>query len=246
MKYIREFENHSQYQTYTADTSNFILPNVSLCVQENEVHYKPIDPYNGHEYVEIGGLKWATMNVGATVVSDYGLHFQWGDTQGYTASEVGSGEGQKYFGWADYKYNSGGTNPSASDMTKYNSTDTLTTLSAADDAVAVAWGGNWRMPTKAEFNELLNNTNKQWTTVNGISGYTFTDKTDASKYVFFPAAGNYYDGSMNNVGKFGNYWLSSLSASDAMRSSALDIHNGYCFINSYTRQFGFSVRGVVG
>ena len=41
MKYIKEFENHSQYQTYTADTSNFILPNVSLCVQENEVHYNP-------------------------------------------------------------------------------------------------------------------------------------------------------------------------------------------------------------
>jgi hypothetical protein len=35
---------------------------------------------NGHDYVEIGGIKWATMNVGATKVTDVGLYFQWGDT----------------------------------------------------------------------------------------------------------------------------------------------------------------------
>jgi hypothetical protein len=33
------------------------------------------------------------MNVGASSVTDTGLYFQWGDTQGYTASQVGSGEG---------------------------------------------------------------------------------------------------------------------------------------------------------
>ena len=83
---------------------------------------------NGHEYVEIGGLKWATMNVGATGITDYGLYFQWGDTQGYTASQVGSGTGQKYFGWADYKYGNGTSSPGTKGMTKYNSTDGLTTL----------------------------------------------------------------------------------------------------------------------
>lgn len=83
---------------------------------------------NGHDYVEIGGLKWATMNIGASQSSDYGLYFQWGDTQGYTASQVGSGEGKKYFGWADYKYGNGTSSPGATGMTKYNATDGLTTL----------------------------------------------------------------------------------------------------------------------
>ena len=41
MKYLKSFENHSQYESYTADTTNFIKPNVSLCVNENEVHYNP-------------------------------------------------------------------------------------------------------------------------------------------------------------------------------------------------------------
>lgn len=38
---------------------------------------------NGHPYVDLGlpsGLKWATMNVGATTETDYGDYFQWGST----------------------------------------------------------------------------------------------------------------------------------------------------------------------
>ena len=33
---------------------------------------------NGHEYVEIGGIKWATMNVGASSETDYGNYYQYG------------------------------------------------------------------------------------------------------------------------------------------------------------------------
>ena len=48
---------------------------------------------NGHEYVEINGKKWATKNLGATTITDPGFYFQWGDTQGYAASQIGYGEG---------------------------------------------------------------------------------------------------------------------------------------------------------
>jgi len=37
-KYLRKFENHTQYEEAR---QNLVLPNVSLCKQENEVHYKP-------------------------------------------------------------------------------------------------------------------------------------------------------------------------------------------------------------
>ena len=122
--YLKEFSTHSEYEAYIASEDK-VLPNVSICTTEGDVHYNPyVDPYAGHDYVEIGGLKWATMNVGANSITDTGLYFQWGDTQGYTASQVGSGEGQKYFGWADYKYGNGGS--TAADMTKYNSTDSKT------------------------------------------------------------------------------------------------------------------------
>jgi len=44
------------------------------------------------------------MNLGANSITDPGLYFQWGDTQGYTADQVGSGEGKKYFGSNSYIY----------------------------------------------------------------------------------------------------------------------------------------------
>ncbi len=40
MKYIKLFENHSQYEDFI-ETENFVKPNVSHCIQENEVHYNP-------------------------------------------------------------------------------------------------------------------------------------------------------------------------------------------------------------
>ena len=53
---------------------------------------------NGYDYVDLelpSGTIWATCNVGATKPSEPGLYFQWGDTQGYTAAQVGSASGKK-------------------------------------------------------------------------------------------------------------------------------------------------------
>lgn len=40
MKYLKKFSNHSDYNTFTGSTE-FIKPNVSHCIQENDVHYNP-------------------------------------------------------------------------------------------------------------------------------------------------------------------------------------------------------------
>lgn len=247
MKYIKLFKNHSDYETFTA-TTEFVKPNVSVCKQENEVHYNPyVDPYNGHTYVEIGGLKWATMNIGASQPSDYGLYFAWGDTQGYTAEQVGSGEGQKYFGWADYKYGNGTSSPGATGMTKYNATDGLTTLEAVDDAAVANWGGSWRMPTTAEFQALGAAVNTAWTQVNNVYGILCTDKTDSSKTLFFPAAGSCSNGSVEDEGDFAVYWSSSLYANDRRYAYYLYFDSDGAYWNGNgIRYFGFAVRPVVG
>ena len=104
----------------------------------------PPPDFNGHDYVDLGlpsGTLWATCNVGASKASDYGLYFQWGDTQGYTAGQVGYGEGQKKFAddWNDYKF---GASPN---FTKYTSTGA--TLDLEDDAANASMGGDWHMPT---------------------------------------------------------------------------------------------------
>ena len=249
--YLKEFSTHSEYEQYI-NGSGAILPNVSVCTTEGDVHYNPyVDPYAGHDYVEIGGLKWATMNIGATGVTDTGLYFSWGDISGYTADQVGSGEGQKYFGWADYKYGNGTSSPGATGMTKYNSSDGKTVLDAEDDAAVANWGGSWRMPTTAEYVALGNAVNTTWTADyqgSGVAGIICTDRTDSSKELFFPACGRCYNGSVDNVGSYGNYWSSSLNSSDIRNACFLYFLDGNVSWQNdyYYRFFGFLVRGVVG
>ena len=167
-KYLRLFKNHDDYLDFKK-TNDFKLPNISHCEQENEVHYTPyISPYNGHAYVDLGlrsGTKWAKMNVGASSEKDAGLYFAWGETQGYTASQVGTGEGQKAFRLSDYRFKPSGD---GSTFNKYNAKDKMTHLELTDDAAHVNWGGDWHMPNRAQCLELLTETNNGFVTVAGV------------------------------------------------------------------------------
>lgn len=211
MKYLKKFENNTSYETYI-EGDDAIKPNVSL-VGHDEVHYNPYDPYNGHEYVDLGlpsGTLWATMNVGATSETGYGLYFQWGDTQGYTADQVGSSEGKKAFTWSDYKFNPSGD---GSTLTKYNPTDGKTTLDLEDDAAAVNWGGSWHMPTEEQFLELCNTNNctNVYTTINGVGGRLFTSVKNGNT-LFIPSAGcTGSRGNMDEVGYSVFVWSSYLN-----------------------------------
>ena len=210
------------------------------------------DPYAGHDYVEIGGLKWATMNIGANSVTDYGQYFQWGDTTGYLSSDAGiqSKANKKPFNWSDYKFSGGRTSPGNSGQTKYNISDGKTVLDKCDDAARANWGGSWRMPTTAEFQALGNAVNTAWTASyqgSSVSGLVCTDKTDSSKVLFFPAAGRCYYGSVDEVGSYCNYWSSSLESSSKQFALSANVGDGYVnWRGSSNRLFGFPVRGVVG
>ena len=248
MKHIKIFSLTSEYETAKSG-GTLITPNVSLINEDNSVRYLPEldDPYNGHEYVEIGGLKWATMNIGATSPEEAGLYFAWGDTQGYTAKQVGSGEGQKYFDWANYKYGNGTSSPGETGMTKYNETDGNTILEPSDDAAVANWGGSWRMPKTGEFQALRDAVNTEWTQVNNVYGILCTDKKDSSKTLFFPAAGFCNDGSVKNVGNGGIYWSSSLFT--VSRDNAYNLNftsSNLLWGNTSPRFVGCSVRPVIG
>lgn len=207
--------------------------------------------HHGHEYVEIGGIKWATMNIGANSVADNGLYFQWGDTKGYTASQVGKNKGKKYFGWEDYKYGNGTTNLDYSTgMAKYNDTDGLTILEPSDDAARVNWGGNWRMPSTEEWRILRAAVNTKWTSnyqSSGVAGLICTDRTDNAKKLFFPAVGYCVNGSVHYVGYYGCYWSNSLNKIDVFSARCLNFGSGGSSWSGYDNcRIGRIVRGMVG
>ena len=169
----------------------------------------------GKTYVEIGGIKWATMNIGASNETDYGLYFQWGDTAGYTASQVGSNTTnyKKPFNWADCVLHKGSSS-TVTLMTKYNANDGLTELEPVNDAAVANWGGKWRMPTFTECQELARLTTQTWTDDykgSGVSGNIRTSKTDSTKTLFFPSTGRATNGGITDEGSTNTqFWSSSL------------------------------------
>ena len=216
--------------------------------------YKELDKQinaNGYEYVDLGlpsGTLWATCNVGASKPSDYGQYFQWGDTIGYEAEQVGTGEGQKKFAsdWSDYKWRLSGDSWQNIAFTKYATTGA--TLELEDDAAHAHMGGSWHIPTPTQFQELLNTayTKNEWTTQDGVNGRLFTSKKNPSKSIFIPAAGSAYDGSVPDSGDVGNVWSSMLSMNSADGGQYLNFYSGNAGLGNDGRYDGFSVRGVIG
>ena len=72
-------------------------------------------------------------------------------------------------------------------------------LEPEDDVAHVKWGGGWRMPTKAEFNELMDNCTWTWSTMNGVNGYFITSNKSGytDRFIFLPAAGDRRDSDLN-------------------------------------------------
>jgi hypothetical protein len=64
--------------------------------------------------------------------------------------------------------------------------------------------------------------------------------------MFFPAAGNCNDGSVNNVGSFGSYWSSSLITSKVVNAYSLNFNSSSVNWLGSRRSYGFSVRPVLG
>jgi hypothetical protein len=194
-----------------------------------------------YEYVDLGlpsGILWAKCNIGADTETEAGLYFQWGDTQGYTADQVGV---DKIFDWAHYKF---GTRDN---LTKYNSTDGLTTLQPEDDAAYANMGKDWKVPTEVQYQELIDNTPSEWVdnyNNTGVSGRLYTGTNGNT--LFLPAVGIAFD-NMIFMSYSGSYWAASLNQEYAFESYYLYIIGGEdedLGKHSINRFIGFPIRGV--
>lgn len=133
---------------------------------------------NGRSFVDLGltsGVLWANCNVGAEQPYASGDYFAWGETK------------PKDFYGGNYSYCGKGN-----------------ILSLSDDAASVNWGGDWRMPTENEVEELVNECNWEWHS----NGYRVIGPNGNS--IFLPAAGWYLNDELHSVGIYGGYWTSSL------------------------------------
>ena len=115
------------------------------------------------------------------------------------------------------------------------------------DAARANWGGSWRLPTEAEWQELLDECNWTRTTNGGKDGFKVIGPNGNS--IFLPAAGNYYGVSHNDVGKYscssyGYYWSSTPDGRDARRAYRLYFNDDGRDVSWSFRKYGHSVRPV--
>ena len=214
MKYIQNIEDEAEAIKQKYDVLYYIKPLGSINLITTPRYIA----------VDLGlpsGLKWANMNVGAEKETDYGLYFQWGDVVGHGAQNCNHGTSIP---------------PIEVDGSKH--------LLPAYDAATQFMGAAYRMPTKEECAELINNTDHAVMTIEGVNGMRYSKKGDASTYIFVPFAGCCYNGSVDLTINRGYLWSSTLGGDGgAYRLSCDDVANTNAY-NCVSRNSGYSVRGV--
>ena len=210
---------------------------------------------NGYNYVDLGlpsGLKWATWNVGATSPEGYGSYFAWGETS--SKSKYTWGLYKYCTSGGDYYIISGGWASDEVVLSKYTINDLRNSLEFADDAARFNWGGGWRMPTKAEQEELINNCTRSRITLNGVKGFLLSSNINGNS-IFIPAAGykririapeelELNSTVLSEAGSVGAYWSSSLDVSNPISACHMTFISNSGYSSTTSRNWGLPIRAV--
>ena len=201
------------------------------------------------------GLKWASCNLCedgfVSSPEESGDYYAWGETEpyytrGHSRDEYchdwKDGKSSGYV-WASYSFELGTNHkgPFSKYVTNsdYGTVDNKNVLDLEDDAARQTLGGNWRMPTDAEWTELRTECNWTETTLNGVYGYLVTGSNRNS--IVLPIAGcrafiYIYDDTA--------YWSSSLDTDYSFNAWLVSFGAGGVYRDSAERFYGQSIRPV--
>lgn len=184
--------------------------------------------------VDLGtSVKWSTMNIGASSREDFGAYYRWGETEAVSHDPLDDNYKWGYiYAYGKWYYSKYVTD---SQYGESGFTDGLATLEKEDDVAQVELGGNWRMPTWAEFNELLDACEVTKITTDTQAPYwLFTSKAN-ERQIRFPY--------LTNGSVFG-CWSSSLNESNNRGAGLMDLSNETPQIKSSGRANEQQVRPV--
>lgn len=163
-------------------------------------------------------VKWCSHNVGTSSPDGWGDFFAWGETapkDSYTSE--------------NYSYSS----------------EYPAVLPLDRDAANASLGGSWRMPTRAEVEELVDPSNTIYDSgsYNGVRGIMFYSNKNGNR-VFFPASG-FVDGTMHYEQSTAGYYRTASRDVSWNDTIGLTFNTDlWCGVSSTNREQGYSVRGV--
>lgn len=186
-----------------------------------------------NDRVDLGlpsGILWATCNIGASSPTDAGDYFAWGEKKS-----------KDVYGWETYKLCRGSYNS----IFKYTDADDKSVLDSQDDVATSKLGSEWRMPTKEDMEELIEECKWDWNNQNGMLGWKVTGKNGNS--IFLPAAGAASAYRIAGVNELGRYWTSTRDKGDysAYNLRFKDGRETIVVVDD-TRFYGRPIRPVFG
>ena len=200
---------------------------IDFSESSSTVSYTSCPDGNHPHLIDLGlpsGTKWACCNVGANSPEQYGGYYAWGETVEKSS-----------YGWSNYILCDGTESTCHSIGSDIAGTNY--------DVVHVKWGESWVMPSYSQFEELIEKCTTEWTSLNGINGYTFTGPNGSS--IFLPASGYYGFGDKFFEGSVGLFWSSTYNSSNKDLARYLRFDSGRLTLNYYlSRNSGQPVRAI--
>ena len=200
----------------------------------NDYASEPDGEINGYGYVDLelpSGTLWATMNIGANKIEDFGEYYAWGESE----AKLG-------FSWYNYKYYKVRYSERPNAFPTYNELENIgeEIQNTKYDAAHVIMGGTWVMPTKAQIDELQDSSYCEWTWIN--NGYCVKSKING-KSIFLPAAG-VKESDLDNFNS-GYYQSSTLCEGIPSCNHFLCFHSDDHSTNGSSIYYGRTIRPVI-
>ena len=164
----------------------FLCPNIILAQGQVsrpiKIHGSNKNKLSKCEVVDLGlpsGTKWAICNIGAKNPEDVGDFYSWGEVKSKSS-------------YTRESY-------------RMNDLDKDITGKSAYDVATTTFGKGYTIPTKTDFEELIDNCTKNYTELNGVRGTLFVGPNGNS--IFLPLTGRKFSTVQDNI--IGFYWTST-------------------------------------
>lgn len=186
------------------------------------------------KFVDLGlpsGNLWAACNIGANEPWEYGDYFAW--------AEIAP---KKVFSWKTYKYRL--DNPlDDTESSKYTCMDDLTTLEVDDDAASQILGKKWRIPSKSDFDELLNQPNAIINNYGGLGKKGIAILGNTGQVLFIPLTGIMESRGLREQEYNAALWTNTVEDYEDDFACAFSYHSAF-YEHSYQKYVGLNIRAV--